>query len=192
MSNAATQIHQHLGVESALYKKKVQGGNWNELVHQLEPSIRDQIAASADSVAQARIAVIKAGMMDNDFDTLSTLVLRDLNDFSDRYCDIVQERGGREGPTNSIDEFTEYMALGSRLTAIFDDLHVVTGHNLFLVHEYHAKAIDYLASLEKKDNEIESEETTSESENIEDTAAVVSDMSGDEVNDSQTKEEEQK
>lgn len=144
MSNAAQQIHQELGVEDALFKKRVHGGNWDELANGFEVNLQNQIAESANLTKLAVDTVTAAGTGNPEFFTMANGTMRDLQNFADRYAGMVRRRDGRTGQTGSSSEYTEYMAIGLELTSLSEELQIVVGNTLFGLTEHHNHALEVL------------------------------------------------
>lgn len=155
MTNTAQKIHEALGVENALFRKKVHGGNWDELANGFENNLRNQIAESANLAAMAVEAVNKAGTGNPEFYTLANGTMRDLQNFADRFGALVRRRDGRTGPTKSAEEYTDYMSIGLELTSLSEELQVVVGHTLFSLTEAHSNALEVLRERAEEENKNE-------------------------------------
>lgn len=162
MTNAAQQIHQNLGVEDALFRKKVQGGDWDELANGFENNLRNQIAESANLANLAVKTVNQAGTGNPEFYTLANGTMRDLKNFADRFGALVRRRDGRTGPTKNAEEYTDYMSIGLELTSLSEELQVVVGHTLFTLTDAHNHALEVLRQRD-------AEETNNEQDSIEQT-----------------------
>lgn len=152
----ATQIHEELGVTEAMFRKRVQGGNWDELANGLEPSTRDQIINFTQLVASTQDAVNLAGLNDIDFQASTSGVLANLHRYADELVNIIDTRAGRSGPTRNEDEYTEYMALGLRLTTLSEEMCQVVGHAIMVLqarHDMALKVLEARAAAEKKAEE---------------------------------------
>lgn len=157
MANIAQQLHQQMGVEDALFRKRVQGGNWDELANGFENNLQQQIAESANLTKLAVDTVTEAGTGNAEFFTLANGNMRDLKNFADRYAGLVRRRDGRTGPTKSSEEYTDYMSIGLELTSLSEELQVVVGATLFNLTESHNHALEVLR--EREEQKIASEQS---------------------------------
>lgn len=143
MANAATQIHDALGVGDALFQKQLKGdADWSELANTMEPNLKQMLVNVGQHCVNVTHLVASENLATPEFLNLSHGIMRDLQHTADTLNVLVDRRGGRTGPTKSAEEYTDYMTIGLEMSSAAEQLQTVVTHAMFSLTEYEHEAME--------------------------------------------------